>query len=66
MAVEGLPEHRHSVSELATELLRAVEEDGSLRLNAAFGEAVGSDNTDDIEVSRESFIDYLRALQKVP
>lgn len=54
------------ISELATEMLRAVEEDGSLRLNAAFGRAVNSDNNEDIEQSRESFVAVLRELQAVP
>jgi hypothetical protein len=54
------------ISELATEMLRAVEEDGSLRLNAAFGDAVGSDEREDIDTNRQVFIDTLRELQKVP
>lgn len=54
------------ISELATEMLRAVEEDGSLRLNAAFGQAVGSYKPDDLDDARDQFIETLRELQKVP
>lgn len=54
------------ISELATEMLRAVEEDGSPRLNMAFGDAVGSDEREDIETNRQMFVITLRELQKVP
>lgn len=58
------------ISELATELLRAVEERGSVRestrLNMAFGDAVNSDEPEDIETNRSMFILTLRELQKVP
>lgn len=54
------------ISELATEMLRAVEEDGSPRLKMAFGDAVGSDEREDIETNRQMFVLTLRELQKVP